>query len=56
MHRTSKAAVVAAFQWVLTRFGTGCQRNGAGVITCGIALTLVVHGANDRTLLRSRTW
>jgi hypothetical protein len=43
MHRTSKAAVVAAFSMGFARFGTGCQRNSAGVITCGMALTLVVN-------------
>jgi hypothetical protein len=43
MHSTNKAAVVTAFSRGLDRFGTGCQRNGAGVITCGMALTLVVN-------------
>ena len=40
---TSKAAVLGPFRGGLDRFGTGCQRNGAGVITCGMALTLVVN-------------
>jgi len=42
-HHTSKAAVPGHFRDGLDRFGTSCQRNGAGVITCGMALTLVVN-------------
>jgi hypothetical protein len=41
MHRTRTPAVPTGFD----RFGTDCPRKCAGVITSGMPLTLVVHGA-----------
>src|ERR1700761_4187226 len=39
---------LAPFRSFLARFGTGCRKKGASVITCDMPLTLVVHGVPHR--------
>ena len=52
MHRTWKAALRPG----LDPFRNPLPGKGASVITGGILLPLVVHGAPTAPLLRSRTW
>ena len=41
---------LAPFRSFLARFGTGCRKKGASVITCDMPLTLVVHGVPHRPI------
>jgi hypothetical protein len=47
MHRTRKAPVA-------DHFGTGCLGNSAGVITCGMPLTMLVHVAGNSVVATLR--